>query len=128
MSSTIQEVVDTSVILLNTFTNIEDDLKISGVLYSDNATMLNMSAFQITSQDVITENTTIRFANIDDATINNMNTNNTNGLQDNTTGYYNCHSYSWFLRLINIALYKPLKSDFSCPNKSFIFLHTKLKF
>jgi len=26
---------------------------------------------------------------------------NSNGLQDNSTGYYNCYSYSWFLRLIN---------------------------
>ena len=29
---------------------------------------------------------------------------NPNGLQDNSTGYYNCYSYSWFLRLINVAL------------------------
>ena len=28
---------------------------------------------------------------------------NSNGLQDNTTGYYNCQSYSWFLPLINVA-------------------------
>jgi len=86
---TIQEVVDTSVILLNTFTNIEDDLKISGVLYSDNATMLNISASQITLQDVITENTTIRFANIDDATINNMNTNSiTPSIEGSGTCFY----------------------------------------
>ena len=75
VSSTIQEVVDTSVILLNTFTNIEDDLKVSGVLYSDNATMLNMSASQITSQDVITENTTSKSATIDNATIYGLSTN-----------------------------------------------------
>ena len=28
---------------------------------------------------------------------------NSNRLQDNSTGYYNCYSYSWFLRLINVA-------------------------
>jgi hypothetical protein len=28
---------------------------------------------------------------------------NSNGLQDNSTGYYNCYSYSWFLRLVNVA-------------------------
>ena len=26
---------------------------------------------------------------------------NSNGIQDNSTGYYNCYAYSWFLRLIN---------------------------
>ena len=28
---------------------------------------------------------------------------NTSGLQDNSTGYYNCYNYSWFLKLINDA-------------------------
>jgi hypothetical protein len=28
---------------------------------------------------------------------------NTSGLQDNSTGYYNCYNYSWFLKLRNDA-------------------------
>jgi hypothetical protein len=28
---------------------------------------------------------------------------NTSGLEDNSTGYYNCYNYSWFLKLINDA-------------------------
>jgi len=31
---------------------------------------------------------------------------NSNTLQDNTTGYYNCFSYAWFLNLINNAFLK----------------------
>jgi len=31
---------------------------------------------------------------------------NSNTLQDNTTGYYNCFSYAWFLNLINDAFLK----------------------
>ena len=27
---------------------------------------------------------------------------NSSGLQDNSTGYYNCYNYSWFLKLINV--------------------------
>ena len=43
---------------------------------------------------------------------------NSNGLQDNSTGYYNCYSYSWFLRLINstfegIAVQLGLASHYS---------------
>ena len=29
---------------------------------------------------------------------------NTSGLQDNSTGYYNCYNYSWFLKFINDSL------------------------
>ena len=34
---------------------------------------------------------------------------NTNGLQDNSTGYYNCMSYAWFLGLIKKAFDKALE-------------------
>ena len=45
---------------------------------------------------------------------------NSNGLQDNSNGYYNCYSYSWFLRLINIA-FEEAASSFNLASAPTIF-------
>jgi hypothetical protein len=48
---------------------------------------------------------------------------NTSGLQDNSTGYYNCYNYSWFLKSINDA-FKPARTTLRIGNALIILFET----
>ena len=48
---------------------------------------------------------------------------NSSGLQDNSTGYYNCYNYSWFLKLINDA-FETARTTLGIGNAPSIFFDT----
>jgi hypothetical protein len=48
---------------------------------------------------------------------------NSPGLQDNSTGYYNCYNYSWFLKFINDA-FETAKTTLGISNAPTIFFDT----
>tara|TARA_R110000823_G_scaffold192520_1_gene324095 strand:- start:2261 stop:3436 length:1176 start_codon:yes stop_codon:yes gene_type:complete len=52
---------------------------------------------------------------------------NTNTLQDNSNGYYDCYNYAWFLNLINNAFIKA-STELSISNSPTIFYDSASKF
>jgi hypothetical protein len=76
----------------------------NSTIYSVTMEGVNNEGEQLISRKYITWNPQDKEAGVPLPPNQNISNGSVTGVQDNTTGYYNCYSYSWFLYLIYLAM------------------------